>query len=119
MAVILWLVLNGYCKQFSVLLSVALCGILLFAASSQLAEILDFLRDLRDSSGLNGELLRILIRAVGIGLLAELVSMICTDAGNAALGKAFTTLSSIVIVWNSLPVFTALLELISDILGEL
>jgi hypothetical protein len=45
--------------------------------------------------------------------------MVCADAGNASLGKVLQILASAVILWLSLPVFTALIELIQKILGEL
>lgn len=44
--------------------------------------------------------------------------MVCTDAGNASLGKAVQLLGTAVILWLSLPLFKALVELLQSILGE-
>ena len=63
------------------------------------------------------ELLEVLLKVVGISLVAELASMICTDAGNAALGKVLQMLSTAVILCMSIPLLDKLLELISSILG--
>ena len=42
----------------------------------------------------------------------------CTDAGNGALGKALQLLTGAVILWLSIPLIQALIELLSEMLGE-
>ena len=62
-------------------------------------------------------LIAILLKAVGIGILSEITCMICTDSGNAALGKVIQFLTSAVILWLCIPLFTQLIELIEGVLG--
>ena len=64
-------------------------------------------------------MLGILLKAVGIGLVSEIAGLVCTDAGNGSLGKTLQLLGSAVILYLSLPIFTAMLELIREILREL
>lgn len=64
-------------------------------------------------------MLGILLKAVGIGLVSEIAGLVCTDAGNGSLGKTLQMLGSAVILYLSLPIFTAMLELIREILREL
>ena len=45
--------------------------------------------------------------------------MICTDAGNASLTKAIQLLGGAVILYLSVPMFSALMDLIQKIVGEL
>jgi hypothetical protein len=47
-----------------------------------------------------------------------LAGLICTDAGNGALGKALQLLTGAVILWLSIPLIQALIELLSEMLGE-
>ena len=57
--------------------------------------------------------------AVGIGLICEITAVVCHDSGNDSLGKMLQIIGSAVILWLSLPVFRALIDLIQSILGEL
>ena len=52
-------------------------------------------------------------------MITEMAGMICSDAGNGSLGTALQLLASAVILWLSVPVFTALMNLIRQIMGEI
>ena len=80
--------------------------------------ILLFVNDLKILGKIDASFLAILLKAVGIGLIAEITSLICTDAGNAALGKAVQILATCGILWLSIPLFTSLIDLLNKILGE-
>ena len=118
MAVILSLALEKQGKDFSVILTLAVCGMAASAAFLYLEPVLDFLWELEAMADLREDMLGILLKAVGIGLVAELASVICSDGGNASLGKQMQLLGSAVILYISLPVFRSLLQLIQRILGE-
>jgi stage III sporulation protein AD len=90
-------------------------GVLAF---TYLKPVVDFIHTLQDTAQLDDAMLEILLKAVGIGLVGEIASLICTDTGNAALGKSLQMLSAAVILWLSLPLLTQLLELLQQILGE-
>ncbi len=117
-AVVLCLTLGKQGKDMSVLLVIAVCCMVLGLAAAYLKPVLDFLRELEKIGGLSGEMTGILFKVAGIGLIAEIAAMICSDAGNASLGKALQLLSSAVILWLSIPIFTALIDLIRGILEE-
>jgi stage III sporulation protein AD len=68
---------------------------------------------------LNTDLLAVILKTVGIGLIGELAGLICSDAGNAALAKSIQILTTAVILWLSIPLFESLLDLVQAILGEL
>ena len=117
-AVILSLALEKQGKDFSVILTLAVCGMAASAAFLYLEPVLDFLWELEAMADLREDMLGTLLKAVGIGLVAELASVICSDGGNASLGKQMQLLGSAVILYISLPVFRSLLQLIQRILGE-
>lgn len=116
--VILCLALDKQSKDISILLAIAACTMVIILGITYLEPVLDFLRKLEALGDLNGGMISILFKVVGIGILSEIVGMICADAGNASLGKSLHTLSTAVILWLSIPIFEALLELIQGILGE-
>lgn len=117
-AAILGPVLGQQEKGISVMLSVAVCAMGAVILLSYLEPVLDLLRQLESLGELGGEMLTILLKAMGIALVAELAGLICTDAGSGALGKTIQMLASAVILWLSIPVFQAFLALIRQILGE-
>ncbi len=109
----------GSKKDFAVLLATGACCMVCLAAMEYLKPVVTFFQRLQAQGNWNGELFSILLKAVGIGILGEIASLLCSDTGNAALGKTITVLSSAVILWMSLPLFSSLLNTISEILGEL
>lgn len=104
-------------KEFAVVLTVTaltiVCGVLL----TLLKPILNFLEELESLGSWNHESFLILMKGFGIGLCAEMASMVCNDAGNASLGKLVQALGTVGILYLSLPFFTMLLDLICRILG--
>lgn len=115
-ALVLYLVLARQAKDFSLLLTVAVCCMVASAAVAYLEPVIQFFEKLQLLGQLDPELLGIVLKAVGIGLLAEITGLICVDAGNAALGKTLQILASAVILWMSVPLFTGLIELVEEIL---
>ena len=106
-------------QDFSLLLSLAVSSMVAVTAIHYLLPILDFLRELEALGSLQSGMLDLLLKAIGIGLLTELTSLICSDAGLASLGKTLQLLGNTAILFLSLPIFKSLLTLIREILGQL
>ena len=105
-------------KDFSLMISMAGCAMVAMIALHFLEPVLDFVNTLRELGDLNAQMLRILVKAVGVGLVSELAAMVCSDAGNSSLGKMVQLTGSAVILWLSLPLFEMLMDLLKRILGE-
>lgn len=118
-AVVLGLAVGKREKDISVLLTMAVCCMTAMIAVSYLEPVLDFLWELESVGNTQKGFLGILLKAVGIALIAEVAGMICSDAGNGSLGKTLQMLGSVVILYLSIPIYNALLTLIREILGEL
>lgn len=117
-ALILWLSLNKYNKENAVLLTLAVCAMVVTAAIAFLRPIIDFLQKLQGIGDLDSDLLAVILKAVGIGLITEISALICKDAGNESMGKALQILSSVAVLWISIPVFEKLISLLDKILGS-
>lgn len=118
LTVILGLALGKHGKEAGLLLTLAVCCMVCVLALSYLQPVIAFIHQLQAVGQLNDEMLEILLKTVGIGLIGEIASLICADSGNAALGKTLQLLSAAVILWLSIPLLNQLLELIQQILGE-
>jgi len=119
LACILCLTLGKQGKDFSILITIAVSCMILLLTTAYLEPVLDFIRRLELLGNLDNEMLSVLFKAVGIGLLSDIASVICMDSGNASMGKALHILSTAVILWLSIPIFNALLDLLQEILGEI
>lgn len=116
-AVELCLVLSKGRMETVILISLLTCCLTIAAAISFLEPILSFLRQLKDLAQLDADMFRILLKSVGVGIITEIVVLVCADAGHAAMGKAMQLVSAACILWLSLPVMESLLDLIRTILG--
>lgn len=117
--VVLGLSLNRQGKDITLLLGAAVCCMILTVAMVYLEPIVEFIQSLQQLGGLDDSMMSILFKAVGIGLIAEIASLICADSGNGALGKAIHILASAAVLWLSIPMMRSLLELIQKIVGEI
>lgn len=117
-AVVLLLTLGKQGKEAGMLLSLAVCCMLAVLALTYLKPVIELTKQLQQMVGLDREMFQILLKAVAIGIIGEIAGLICTDTGNAALGKAMQLLSASVVLWLSVPMIEALLELLKEMLGE-
>ena len=116
-AVVLSIVLSKENKDISILLVIIVCSMVAAVAIGYLQKIMAFIEKLERIGNLNSSLIKILLKCVGIGLLSQITSMICTDSGNAAMGKVLQILASAVVLWLCVPLFTQLLELVENMMG--
>ena len=118
-ALILYLVLSKQGKEISLMLTVVVCCMIAGAAVNFMMPVIDFIVKLQTVSKLNSELISIVLKSVGIGMLAEITCMICNDAGNAALGKTIQILATAVVLRLSVPLFSSLIDLIEEIVSSI
>lgn len=117
--VIISLILSRQNKDFSIILVICVCCMICSVAIGYYRQIFQFIRKLEFAGNLNGEMISIILKSVGIALLTEITVLICSDSGNAALGKVIQILSSAVMLWLCIPLFSELLELVEKVLGYL
>ena len=119
LAVVLILTLKNHNKEIGTILAIVVCAMTAIAALNYLQPVVNFLYTLEDLGGLNNTMVKLLLKCSGIGMIAEISMLICKDAGNESMGKAMQLLGAAVILYLSMPLFTSLLELLQQMLGEL
>ncbi len=117
-AALLTLLLSKQGKETALLLSIAVCCMALAAVIHYLEPVFQFMGKLESLGQLDHSMVQILLKAVGVSLVAEIASLICADSGNSAMGKAVQMLGIGAVLWLSLPLLQALMELIQNMLGE-
>lgn len=104
-------------RDIAAVLSLAACCIAAVAAVTYLEPVLDFLWEIQLLCNLPEGLTGVLFKAVGIALVAELSATVCSDAGNASLGKILQILGGAVVLSMSIPMFRTLMTLIKEMIG--
>ncbi len=113
---LLALSLRGQRPEFAMLLSLC-CGVfVLLNLLGQMNGILSGLE--RVMAGLSGQsdLTGIILKALGICIVAELGSQCCRDAGEAAIAAKVELAAKTALVLMCMPVFTQLLETAGELL---
>ena len=82
-----------------------------------LGELVEFLRELGERSGVSETLFVPLYKTVGIGLVAKVGGDLCRDAGGAALASVVETAGAVCALLVAMPLLRAVLELLMELMG--
>ncbi len=116
-ALVIGLVLTRQGKDVALMLTITVCCMLLTIAVEHLTPVISFLNRLQEVGDLDESLISVLLKAIGVGFVGEITSLICLDAGNSAMGKTIHILTACGILYLSLPLFESLLDLIEEVLS--
>ena len=115
-ATVLCLVLGKQGKEYALLLSISACLLIFTTAGSFLQPILDFVEELIAIGNLQTQLLEILFKILGIGWISQLTVMLCDDAGYKSISKTLRILTSVMMLWMTIPLLEEMLMLMKNIL---
>ena len=118
LALILGITLSKQGKDMTVVLTVAVCCMVVTVAISFLDPVVDFFSLLRSVGDLVSDIMGIILKCTGISLIAEIAGLICSDSGFGAMGKAIKILAVAAVLWLSLPLMTSLVEMLQSVMGE-
>lgn len=113
---ILGIILQRQGKEYALVLVLAVSAMGACLALTYINPVISFLEQLCSLSNLDAEVLKILLKAVGVGLIGEIAGTVCADSGNGSLGKMLQLLGAAVILWISLPILQQTMELIVEVL---
>lgn len=116
MTSVLSLVLTKQSADISLTLIVTVCCVVITAALSYIQPIWNFLLKLVEIGGIRSELLEILLKVVGIGMISQITELVCADSGNKSLGKSLQILTSALILCLSIPILDEMVSLIESLL---
>ena len=116
MTSVLSLVLTKQSADISLTLIVTVCCVVITAALSYIQPIWNFLLKLVELGGIRSELLEILLKVVGIGMISQITELVCADSGNKSLGKSLQILTSALILCLSIPILDEMVSLIESLL---
>ena len=115
-ALFLYLFFKDQRSDISVLLMLA-AGILVFIfCIDQIAEIINFLKNISEKAGIDIVYLGIVLKILAIAYLASFASEICKDAGASSLASKVEFAGKIFILVLAIPILMAVLDSILQIM---
>ena len=115
-AAIIIIILKQYKPEFTIYVSLIAGTIILFMVMDKLNGVVNILQALANKTGVGSSFLGILLKITGIAILTEFAVSICKDSGETAIASKIDLGGKIIIISISIPIITALLELIINIL---
>ena len=115
-AIMLIIILKQYKPEFALYVSIIAGVIILIMLMDKLSAIVNLLSSLTNKIGEGRSFLTILVKITGIAILTEFAVNICKDSGETAIASKIDFGGKVIIISISIPIITALLELIINIL---
>lgn len=115
--VLLALQLKSLKSEYSIYLCLGISVLIFWYMTEQLGTVLQGLQAIQESLPLNAGYIRILIKIIGITYIAEFASDLCRDAGYQGVAGQIQIFGKISVLAVSVPVLTALLDVIQTFLG--
>ena len=104
-------------RTLSMALGLLSCVLVLMAVVRRMRPAAVFLEELAELSGLGGEYLLPLTKAVGVGLVTQVACAVCEDGGHTVLAKSAEISGVCAAIALTLPLLRASLELIRQMMG--
>ena len=115
-AALLALVVKKQSPELALTLTLCACALGAILLLNGFRPVLDLARSLAKRAELEEGLTAPLWKCLGLGLLTELASAVCSDAGQTALAKLVELGGGLLCVAVSLPLLQAVLALIEELL---
>ena len=109
-------VLKRDSPAMALLIALAAACVALFSALGAAGELLGFVREVAETSGVSGAALTALVKALGLAVASRLTADICRDAGMGAAASGVELAGSAAVLWAALPVMRGVFEAVRDLL---
>lgn len=115
-ALIIIIILKQYKPEFVIYVSLLAGAIILLLSMDKISGIISLLNNLSTKANVNNQFLTILLKITGIAFLTEFAVSICRDSGETAVASKIDLGGKVIIIGMSIPIISALLELVIKIL---
>jgi stage III sporulation protein AD len=114
---VLCIVIKQYKPEYAVMISLLSSVIVVLALISMSSPVFDLFNRFNELTGLDEEYGEILLKSLGICLIAQLGSDLCNDAGQTSIATKIELAGKIATLVVSLPLFSSVLKVIERIIG--
>ena len=115
-ALIINIVLKNYSKEFTFLINIV-CTIIIFTLiSKDLKGIVDRLTSISNEISVLLPYIKIMLKILGISMIAQLLSDLCRDNGENTLANQTELSAKIIILVTALPLLTTIMDIMIGML---
>lgn len=115
-ALIINIVLKNYSKEFTFLINIV-CTIIIFTLiSKDLKGIVDRLTSISNEISVLLPYIKIMLKILGISMIAQLLSDLCRDNGENTLANQTELSAKIIILVTALPLFATIMDIMIGML---
>jgi len=115
-ALVLIIILKQYRPEFAIYISIIAGIVIILLSLSNISGIISLLKDISGKASVNSKFLEIIFKITGIAILTEFAVSLCEDFGEKAIASKVDIGGKVIIITMSLPIISALLETITQIL---
>ena len=116
-AAVLCVLVRTHTGALAVLLSLCASVVILLLSFQFFSPILSVLRQLRELTGLDEAATAPMLKVAGIGILTQTAASICEDSGEKNLSRSVEIGGTVLSLYASLPLISAVLDLMKETLG--
>ena len=114
---LLALVVKRGSPETALLLAIGAAVVVALAMAGVMEELLSFLGELAEGSGVSPELFVPLYKTIGIALAVQVGGNLCRDAGESALAAVVETAGTLCALLAALPLLRAVLDMLLELMG--
>jgi stage III sporulation protein AD len=103
-------------SEFAIFVALSGSIIMLVMIVGQVSGVVEYFNEIMQKTGINTTVYYTILKIIGVGYLTEFASNLCSDAGTSGIGNKIMLGGKIIILCLSLPIITALIDIIIDIL---
>ncbi|MCI2058826.1 MAG: stage III sporulation AC/AD family protein [Oscillibacter sp.] len=116
-AALLALLLKKGTPELAALVTLAAVAAVFLALSGFLGQLLDFLQELSQKTGVSQELFTPLYKTVGIALVVRIGGSLCRDAGESGLAAVIETAGAVCALLVALPLLRMALSVLLELMN--
>lgn len=115
-ALLLSVLLRNYRNEFSLLVVICASIIIFIMISEDLNTIVVRFSEITEGVTGTKQYINLMLKVLGISLIAQLLSDLCRDSGESALATQTETAAKVIILIISFPLFESVIEIVTGLL---
>ncbi|MGN1329707.1 MAG: SpoIIIAC/SpoIIIAD family protein [Eubacterium sp.] len=115
-ALLLSILLRKYKSEFSLLIVICAAVIIFMTISEDLHTVITHFSELTEGVDGIGQYISLMLKVLGISLIAQLLSDLCRDSGESALATQTETAAKVMILIISFPLFESVIKIVTGLL---
>ena len=110
------LIVREHRPDVAILISISGGIVILLSIVEYLGETISFLRSIADAGKIDGGIIKVLVKIVGIGYITDFSANIAEESGSRGLGEKIVLGGKILILLASMPIVKSVFNMISTLL---